>query len=440
MRKIANQIFGVAGDWHKIITVNMFMKKYIIFIALSITIIPSFTHGFALLSHEAIIDATWEKTIKPLLKQKYPFSTEEQLKEARSYLYGGSLIPDIGYYPFGSLFFTHLVHYVRSGDFVNAVLNEAQNIDEYAFGLGLLCHYNADKYGHSLGTNVALPILFPKMGEKYGKSVTYEEAPTEHIRTEFGFDVLQTAKGNYESKKQHDIIGFNVSEPVLERAFLKTYGMDLKEVFNSLPLAIETFRFTVKEMFPELTKDAWKVRKSVITKINPLADQASYTQKMDRKSYNKEFGKPQLKSSFLALVIGILPKVGPLAGLKFKEPVEEAEKLFDSSFNAILNHYSESLKKLGTGSIAIDNINYDTGKKTSAGDYELADKSYYKLLTEQKSEKYKNMNNGLRENFLSFYSNPQIAVVYKNKQHKLKKINEITDELKELYTETGSAR
>lgn len=119
-------------------------------------------NGFALLSHEAIIDTCWEHSIKPLLKQKYPTATAEQLKEAHAYVFGGAIMPDIGYYPFGSMLFTNLVHYVRTGDFIRAVLDEAQDINEYAFGLGLLCHYIADKYGHSMGTNPAVPLLFPK--------------------------------------------------------------------------------------------------------------------------------------------------------------------------------------------------------------------------------------------------------------------------------------
>ncbi len=388
--------------------------------------------GFAILSHEAIIDAAWEKTLKPLLKLKYPSSTEDQLKESQAYLYGGALMPDIGYYPFGSIQFTNLVHYVRTGDFINAALDEAQNLNEYAFALGLMCHYTADRYGHAEGTNLAVAVLFPKAKEKYGKSVSYEQSPSKHIRTEFGFDVLQTAKGNYDSKAQHDFIGFKVSQPVLERAFLKTYGLDLKETFKSLPIAIETFRFAVKQLIPELTKDAWKVRKSIITKINPLAEQAKYTQKIDRKSYNKEFGKPQLKSSFLSLVIGILPKIGPLSGLKFKEPNGEAEKLFDNSFNSILSHYTSSVKKLETENTKMENINYDTGAKTKPGEYKIADKSYYKLLKKQKRKKFENADSALKENLLAFYTSPEIKNVYKNNSHKQKKIYEIIAELKQM--------
>jgi hypothetical protein len=397
------------------------VRKFILlFISLFLSA-PLVTRGFSLLSHEAIIDATWDKSIKPLLKTKYPSATEKELKEAHAYLYGGSLMPDIGYYPFGSMLFTNLVHYVRTGDFITAALEGAENLNEYAFGLGLLCHYNADKYGHALGTNLALPVLFPKERKEHGDTVTYMHARTAHVKTEFGFDVFQTAKGNYSREAQHNFIAFKVSEPGLERAFLKTYGLELKTVFKSLPVAVETFRFTVKRLFPELAKDAWKVRKSVITKINPLAEQAKYTQKMDRKSYNKEFGKPDIKSSVLALVIGVLPKVGPFAGLKFKEPSDEAEKLFDKSFKAIITHYAGALKKLESSPPRIENINYDTGKKTARYEYFLADKNYYKLLKSHERNKFKNMTPELQQNLLAFYSAgfakpPGVKKDYKSRQ------------------------
>jgi hypothetical protein len=406
------------------------MKRFRLLLIILILKSPLPSTAFALLSHEAIIDATWEKTIKPLLKNKYPSVTEEQLKEAHAYLYGGSLIPDIGYYPFGSKLFTHLLHYVRSGDFINTVLTEAQNVNEYAFGLGLLCHYNADKYGHAEGTNLAVPVLFPKAKDKCGDTIVYECDRTKHIRTEFGFDVLQTAKGNYESKAKHDFIGFKMSEPVLERAFLKTYGIELKEVFTSFTLAVETFRFAVKQMIPELTKCAWKVRKSFITKINPLAEQAKYTEKMDRKSYNKEFGRPHLKSSFFSLVISILPKIGPLRRLKFKEPDEQAEKIFDKSFESIISHYSSTLKKLEEEKLKIDNVNFDSGKKTTPGEYRIADETYYKLLKKQKRKKFENLDDGLRTNLIAYFSNPEIKNTWHNKPHRLKKISEAVEELK----------
>jgi hypothetical protein len=181
--------------------------------------------GYSVLSHEAIIDASWDKSIKPLLLQKFPETTSDELLSAHAYAYGGAVTPDIGYFPLGSKLFTELLHYVRSGDFVTTLLDEAQNVQEYAFALGVMCHYNADKYGHPIGVNPSAPLVYPKVHAKYGDYVTYEQDPLSHIRTEFGFDVLQTGRGNYAPEAYHDFIGFKIATDALERAFAKTYGL-----------------------------------------------------------------------------------------------------------------------------------------------------------------------------------------------------------------------
>src|SRR5258706_2306348 len=160
--------------------------------------------AYSVFAHEAIIDANWDKVLLPLLKQKYPGSTAEELKEAHAFAYGGAVVPDMGYYPFGSKLFTNLIHYVRSGDFVQALLADAQNIQEHAFALGVLCHYYADMYGHSESINPGVPMIYPGMRRKFGDTVTYAQNKISHIRTEFSFDVLQTVRGNYASTAYHD--------------------------------------------------------------------------------------------------------------------------------------------------------------------------------------------------------------------------------------------
>ena len=185
--------------------------------------------GYSVLTHEAIIDSSWNDSLKPTLLKRYPHATAEQLRQAHAYAYGGAIIQDMGYYPFGSKFFTDLVHYVRSGDFIEALLDEAQDINEYAFALGALAHYSADNSGHVIAVNRAVPILYPKLRARYGDRITYVEDPTAHLKTEFGFDVVQVARGRYASQAYHDFIGFEVSKPVLQRAFKRTYGIELKE-------------------------------------------------------------------------------------------------------------------------------------------------------------------------------------------------------------------
>src|ERR1700676_502518 len=158
---------------------------------------PARSAAYAVLAHEAIINSAWDTSIRPLLLKRFPDATKEELKEAHGYAYGGAIIQDMGYYPHGSKFFSDLTHYVRSGDFILALLRDAKDLDGYAFALGALSHYAADNDGHLIGVNQAVPILYPKLKKKYGDSVTYEKDPLAHVKTEFGFDVLEVAQGRY---------------------------------------------------------------------------------------------------------------------------------------------------------------------------------------------------------------------------------------------------
>src|SRR5450631_3786832 len=193
---------------------------------------PSEIAAYAVLAHEAIIDSVWDTNIRPLLLQRFPDSTKEQLREAHGYAYGGAIIQDMGYYPHGNHFFSDLTHYVRSGDFILALLRDAKDLDGYAFTLGALSHYAADNDGHLIGVNRAVPLLYPKLKKKYGDLVTYEENPLAHVKTEFGFDVQEVAQGRYAPDSYHDFIGFAVSVPLLEQAFQETYGLDLKSILS----------------------------------------------------------------------------------------------------------------------------------------------------------------------------------------------------------------
>ena len=143
--------------------------------------------AYSVLTHEAIIDASWEHELKPLLLARFPGSTEDQLRDAHAHAYGGAIIQDMGYYPFGSHFFSDLTHYVRSGDFIVALIRDSQDLNEYAFALGALAHYAADNEGHPVAVNRAEPLIYPKIAKKFGHVVTYEDDPKTHLKTEFGF-------------------------------------------------------------------------------------------------------------------------------------------------------------------------------------------------------------------------------------------------------------
>lgn len=406
---------------------------YLLLAVMAFITLPFSSSAYSVLTHEAIIDASWEKSIQPLLKVRFPGSTEAQFKEAHAYAYGGAIIDDMGYYPFGSVFFSNLVHYVRSGDFVTALLEEARDINEYAFALGALAHYTSDIYGHSLGTNVAVPITYPQDREKYGDVVTYSQDHTSHLRMEFGFDVLQTAKGNYASLAYHDFIGFQVSQPVLERAFLKTYGMDINDVFGDLALAIGTFRWSIKNLIPEATKYAWNIKKAQIKKSNPTATSRNFRYKMNKANYYEEFGKkhkkPPLTSWAFTAVMRVFPKIGPLKGLRFTEPGEAAEKLFIQSFDTVMVHYNSYLKKIATDKIQFANKDLDTGKPTTQGEYDLCDVNYNKLLLKLEDEDFHNLSPALKHNILAFY-NHESTNVSADDAAEWKKLTEALAELK----------
>ena len=181
--------------------------------------------AYSVLTHEAIIDSTWDSAIRPMLLKRFPAATADELTQAHAFAYGGCIIQDLGYYPFGSKFFSDLTHYVRSGDFILNMIRDSQDLNEYAFALGALSHYAADNNGHPLAVNLAVPMFYPELGLKYGKRVTYADNPVAHGKTEFAFDVFQAAKGRYASAAYKSFIGFEVAKPLLERAFENTYGL-----------------------------------------------------------------------------------------------------------------------------------------------------------------------------------------------------------------------
>lgn len=378
-----------------------------VILILSFTVRTSF--AYSVLTHEAIIDTTWNDSIKPALLKRFPNASHAQLREARAYAYGGAIMQDMGYYPFGSKFFTDLVHYVRSGEFVEALIKDAGTLNEYAFSLGALAHYAADNDGHSIGVNRAVPVLYPKLRAKFGDRVTYVDDPAAHIRTEFGFDVVQVAKGAYVSEDYHDFIGFKVALPVLERAFKDTYAIELKDIFTDLDLAIGTYRRTAGNLIPQMTRVAWETKKDEIQKTNSSVTREKYVYQISRKDYEKEWGnkyqKPGALDKTFALFLRIVPKVGPFAALGFKPPTPEAERMFLQSFNSTVARYRGLLRSIRSKNINLENRDFDTGAATRAGEYKLADETYAKLLQKLEKKDFETVSPDLRKNILSFYSN-----------------------------------
>jgi hypothetical protein len=340
-------------------------------------------HAYSVLAHEAIIDSAWDQNIKPLLLKRFPDSTKDDLIKAHAYAYGGCIIQDMGYYPFGNKLFSDLLHYVRSGDFIVNEIAASQDLDEYAFALGSLAHYAADNEGHSIAVNPSVGAEYPKLASEFGRTVTYADNPTAHLRVEFGFDVLQVARGNYAPQSYHDFIGFETSKDLLNRAFLATYGIELKEVFTDLDLALGTYRHAVSAVIPEMTRVAWDLNKKELKRATPRIDRANFVYNLSHASYKKyydgHYQKPGAGARVLAFFFRILPKIGPLKAAKPKIPTPETAKWFEDSFDKSLGIYRRLLAQTGSGQLQLANTNFDTGEPTRPAAYKLADDAYAEL-------------------------------------------------------------
>src|SRR5271155_1863071 len=246
--------------------------------------------AYSVLTHEEIVDLLWAVELRPLLLQRYPGLSDDQIKEAHAYAYGGAVIQDLGYYPFGSKDFSNLVHYVRSGDFVRELLLESTDVNEYAFALGALAHYASDITGHP-AVNQSVAIEYPKLRAKFGKSVVYAEDRTAHLKTEFGFDMVQVAKNRYASQQYHDFIGFQVSKPLLERAFPVVYGLELKDVLTHEDLAIGSYRYSISRLIPEMTQVALQTHKKDMMREQPDFAKRKFLYRLSRSEYEKDWGK-----------------------------------------------------------------------------------------------------------------------------------------------------
>jgi hypothetical protein len=378
--------------------------------------------AYSVLTHEEIVDLLWTSEIRPLLLNRYPGLTEDQIKQAHAYAYGGAVIQDLGYYPFGSKEFSNLVHYVRSGDFVRELLLESQDVNEYSFALGALSHYAADIAGHQKAVNLAVPIEYPKLRAKYGKSVRYAQDKNAHLRIEFGFDTLEVARNRYASQQYHDFIGFQVSKPLLERVFPVVYGVELKDVLTHEDLAIGSYRFAVSRLIPEMTRVALQTHKKDLIREKPDFAMREFLYRLSRSGYEKEWGKdykkPGVGTRILSTLLRFMPKVGPFKGLGFNSPTPQTEDLYIKSINTTVDQYRALLEEVKSDSPVLPNRDLDTGNATKAAEYSLTDDTYAQLLAQLSEQKFDHTSPELRENILQFYSDLSLPIeTKKNAAH-----------------------
>lgn len=369
--------------------------------------------AYSVLTHEEIIDLAWATGIRPLLIDRFPGLTEDQIKEAHAYAYGGSVIQDLGYYPFGSREFSELTHYVRSGDFVLELLAESQNADEFAFALGALSHYVADIDGHP-AVNAAVAIRYPKLRAKYGSSVRYAQDTSAHLKTEFGFDTLQVAKNRYAPEQYHDFIGFQVSQPLLERVFPVVYGLDLKDVLTHEDMAVGSYRFFISSLIPRMTQVALQMHKKDLLRETPNFARKKFLYRLSRSDYDREWGrtyvKPGLGTRILSTLLRIMPQIGPFKSLGFNNPTPPTEDLYIKSINSTTDDYNTLLNEVRTHKLILPDRNLDDGKETAEGEYSLADDTYAGLLAKLSAHNFDQTSAKLRYNILEFYAGPAPSI------------------------------
>jgi hypothetical protein len=402
----------------------------------SLLLVVPFGFAFSFLTHETIIDVTWESGIKPVLLAKYPSTTPEQLKDAHAFAYGGAVIQDAGYYPFGHPPFSNLAHYVRTGDFITNLIRESQDVNELAFALGALSHYVGDTIGHMEAVNPAVAIEFPNLEQKYGPVVTYEEGPHQHVRTEWAFDIDQLSHARFAPAAYLRSVGFKVPRTLLERAFYVTYGLRLNSVVGDESRSIASYDWSVRQFLPRVSYAEVLLHRKRFPADEDLPGFHAFEDRLKEASarngwekYRKH--KPSWQTRAVAFVILILPKFGVLSDLAIRGPSRDSEEKYVEGVNAAIDRYQQLLGELAQKAqdgFEVPDLDLDTGYASQPGTYRLMDETYATLLHEV-TEKNSMPPLGLRKNILAYYSDPDAPIATKKK---LKQWAQVQQELEVL--------
>lgn len=377
--------------------------------------------GFSVLTHEEVIDLTWGDAIQPLLLKRYPNLTPAQLREARAYAYGGCVIQDLGYYPFGKEIFSDLLHYVRTGDFIRALFREAKGPNDLAFAVGALAHYYGDTLGHPEAIDLAVAANFPELAAKYGPNVNYAEGKRQHVRTEFAFDVNDITKHRLAPLGYLNHIGFAVPVPLLSRAFYDTYGLDMAKVLGEHRPTLEGYRFAVRTLLPRIVyAEAPLHRKQMPADVSsPELDE--FTKEVAVVAVDDRWARYRGHAGFgthlLAGFIFVVPKVGPLGDLAIVAPTSGSEQ----DYVKALMHTTDSLRQtLGQAlrSDGLANKDLDTGDDVKPGTYSLEDYAYAKLLHQMTRDPGQPIPFGIKRDLLAYFSD-LAKVKYVAKKRKL---------------------
>lgn len=406
-------------------------------VALILLLLAPIAYAYSVLTHEQIIDLAWKDSIRPVLLSRFPNTTEAELLRAHSYAYGGCAIQDAGYYPFGKAFFSDLTHYVRTGDFVAALIRDARDVNELAFALGALSHYIGDSFGHHDAVNPSTAIEFPNLAAKYGPIVTYDDSPHGHVRTEFAFDIDQLSKHRLAPSAYLHHVGLRVSARLLDQAFYETYGLHANKIIGKERAAISSYRWSVRKFLPAFAyAEVLLHRKSFPQDVSTPAFDA-YEQRVSQADFSNGWEqyrkKPGIRTHLLAFLILIVPKIGPASDLAIRGPNEETAQKYVESVNRTLARYEELLDQTRTAatSVQIENRDLDTGAKVRPGAYPLTDQTYARLV-DRLSKTETPLPEELKNDVLAYYADPNAPIVTRKHPRAWEKVERELSQIKTM--------
>lgn len=385
------------------------LSRIVALLLCAVIFFPLNTQAYSVFTHEELIDLAWGDSIRPLLLAKFPGATEEQLHEAHAYAYGGSAVQDMGYYPFGKQFFSNLTHYVRSGDFVAWLLSHARSLNEYAFAIGALSHYVGDAIGHSEAVNRATAVDFPKLEHRFGPSVTYDESPHSHIRTEFAFDIAELSDDDFPTPDFLEHIGFKVPRRFLEEAFRQTYGFDIHEVLGRDHPALRSYRTSVRYFIPAFAEAEVVLHRHQFPPHNHSDADRIFRERLARTAYERTWKHkdkgPGIKAHLLAVLVFIVPKVRGISDLAIKIPNSDTYQMYQESVNHTVDILRDQLHKLrsNSDSVKLANIDLDTGDRVKRGEYPLTEITYARLLQRLTSKPDRVIPADAKRNVMAYY-------------------------------------
>jgi hypothetical protein len=396
---------------------------------LLIGLFPQPANAYSFLTHENMVDAAWHRSIRPALLARFPKSSQAQLRDARSYAYGGATIQDLGYYPFGHQFFSNLTHYVRSGEFVNNLIRDSRNVNEYAFALGALSHYVGDSDGHRDATNPSTAMEFPSLAERYGPIVTYDEAPHAHVRTEFAYDVEQLSRHEFAPVGYLRDMGFKVPRQLVERAFFETYGLSLRSVLGRPRPAFESYDTSLSHWLPTFAHAEVLIHRK---NFPPKLDTPPYVEFSSRQTQagvENDWARYKKKAGFevhlIAFLIRIAPKIGPISDLAIRGPNAVTDRWYIESVNLSMQNYDHMLGELAQDpahQLNLPNRDLDTGNLVRPGGYRLTDKTYAQLLNKLTADPNHMVPSGLRRDVLAYYADPNAPISTKKNTREWKRV------------------